>query len=165
MWIHLLRHGLAEDQAPGGNDDERALTDDGWKRLERAAPAWRELVEPPDRVVTSPLRRARETAEVFVRAVRFRGELEVDDALIPAADPQRALALLEAAGFAGTGSITLIGHEPHLGSMLGALLTGDWRRAMPLKKGMLVGVETNSSTALLGQLRLALTQKAAARLT
>lgn len=157
--IHLLRHGIAEDQAPGGDDAARALTDEGHKRLRKAAAAWRKLVVPPDVVWTSPLLRARQTCEIFCEAVRFRGEVRVCSDLVPSAAPSHALALLEGEALAGAGAVAIVGHEPHLGCLLGLLLTGQGRMPVPFKKGMLVGVETESRTSLVGYLRLALTQK------
>lgn len=164
MWIYLLRHGIAEDHAADVPDEDRALTDEGRKRLRRAARSWQRLVDAPDVIVTSPLRRARETAEVFVEAVRFAGNLRIDNALVPGATPSLAVTLLEAELLAGTDSVVLIGHEPHLGHLLGALLTGQPRVAVPMKKGMLVALEAENSTSVQATLRFALTQRAAGRL-
>ena len=96
MHIYLLRHGIAEDAAPGTADHDRALTDDGWKRLRKAGAVWRTLVPTPEVVMVSPLRRALQTAEVFAEAVGFTGELRVADALVPNGAPSVALSMLEA---------------------------------------------------------------------
>ncbi|MEZ6036763.1 MAG: phosphohistidine phosphatase SixA [Planctomycetota bacterium] len=165
MWIYLLRHGIAEDPQPGQSDDERALTEQGWRRLRRAAPAWSRLVGGIDVLVSSPLRRARETATVLAEAGGFRGELRIDEGLVPGAAPALALAMLEAELLSGTDSVAVVGHEPHLGYLLGTLLTGHPRVTVPFKKGMLVGLEATSPTSLATGLRFTLTQKAAARLT
>jgi phosphohistidine phosphatase len=162
--IYLLRHGIAEDAAPGVPDHDRALTDDGWKRLRKAAAVWRTLVPTPDVVMVSPLRRALQTAEVFAEAVGFTGELRVADALVPNGAPSVALSMLEAEALSQTGAVAVIGHEPHLGVLLGTLLTGHPRQSVPLKKGMLVAVETESSASMLGTLRFALSQKVASQL-
>ncbi len=161
MHIYLLRHGTAEDGGPTIADHDRALTEDGWKRLRRAAPTWRRLVPTPDVVLVSPLRRALQTAEVFVEAVGFTGDLQVADALMPNGAPSVALSMLEAEALSQTKSAALIGHEPHLGYLLGALLTGHPRQSVALKKGMLVAVETESSASMVASLRFALSQKVA----
>lgn len=163
MLIYLLRHGRAEDGF-GMPDGDRALTADGRKRLADAAPAWRRLVEPLQVVYVSPLRRARETASVLVDAVRGDPELEVDSALVPGGRIDDGLQLVQAAAAAGRTAIAFVGHEPHLGCLLGALLTGPEGRAIPLKKGMLVAVELPSAASLIGELRFSLTQRAAAEL-
>lgn len=164
MLIYLLRHGVAEDARPGVADHERALTDEGWQRLERSAPAWRRLVEPPSVILVSPLRRAQETAHVFAEAVRFRGERRTDKALVPDAPPSMVMSLLEIEALSQTKSVALVGHEPHLGYLLGALLTGHHRQPIPLKKGMLVGVETETTTSMVASLRFALSSKLAGEL-
>jgi phosphohistidine phosphatase len=162
--IYLLRHGIAEDGGPSLPDHARALTEEGWKRLRKAASAWRRLVPPPDQVWVSPLRRAQETAEVLREAVGFRGAVRTEDALVPNAAPNAVLAMLEAESLSGTGAVALVGHEPHLGYLLGLLLTGHARHPVPLKKGMLVGIETESIASMVGTLRFALGQKSAAEL-
>lgn len=164
MLIYLLRHGIAEDCGHGMRDDERALTDEGWKKLRKSSAAWQRIVEPPQVVFCSPLRRAQETASVLVDALGIRTELRIDDALVPSAPPTVAMSLLEAEQHSGTGSVAVVGHEPHLGYLLGLLLTGHPRLPIPLKKGMLVAVETESAASLIAGLRFALTQRAAGAL-
>jgi phosphohistidine phosphatase len=164
MHIYLLRHGIAEDASATVHDRDRALTEDGRKRLQRAAATWRELVEKPEIVFVSPLRRAIETAALFNEAVRFSGEPRVEEALVPAAPPAMCMGLLEGEAWSGTKSVAVVGHEPNLGYLLGLLLTGHPRQPIPLKKGMLVGVETESGASLIAALRFSLTQKAAAQL-
>jgi phosphohistidine phosphatase len=163
--IYLLRHGIAEDGAPGTADHDRALTDEGIKRLRKAAAVWQRLLPVPDIVLVSPLRRALQTAEIFVDAVHFTGELQVADALEPNAAASVALSMLEAEALSRTKAAALIGHEPHLGYLLGLLLTGHPRQPVPLKKGMLVAVETESSASMIATLRFALSQKVAGELT
>lgn len=164
MHIYLLRHGVAADAGPGIADHDRALTEEGWSRLRRAAPAWRRLVEPPQVVMVSPLRRAQETAQVFVEAVKFHGKLRTEQALVPTAAPALVLNLLEIEALSQVRSVALIGHEPHLGYLLGALLTGQPRQPVPLKKGMLVAVETESTASLIAALRFALSCRSAGEL-
>lgn len=164
MWIYLLRHGIAEDHRPDLQDDDRALTDEGWRRLRRAGPAWGRLIESLDLVLTSPLRRARETTTALLEAVPCERAPRVEEALVPHGAPQVAQALLEAELLDGTGRVAVVGHEPHLGFLLGALLTGHPRMSVPLKKGMLVALQCESSTSLSCGLRFSLTHKAANRL-
>jgi phosphohistidine phosphatase len=165
MHIYLLRHGIAEDPGPGMRDRDRALTEEGWKRLHKAAPAWRRLCELPEMTLVSPLRRAQETAAVFCEALPGHGTLRTEAALVPEADVLVIARLLETEQLAGTRSIALIGHEPHLGYLLGMMLTGHPRQPVPLKKGMLVGLETASAASLHAGLRFAVSQRAAAAMT
>jgi len=165
MWIYLLRHGVAEEPRAGLTDEQRALTEEGMEKLRRASPAWRRLVHTPSVVMCSPLVRARQTAAQFVQAVDCAVDLQIDDALTPSADPSRALTALEGEMLSRTDSVAVVGHEPHLGYLLGALLTGHPRQSIPLKKGMLVGLQVEGATTILAGLRFSLSTKAAAQLT
>jgi phosphohistidine phosphatase len=162
--VYLLRHGVAEDQAEGGADAERALTADGVRKLERAGRTWRRLVDDVDRIFVSPLVRARQTAVLFGQAAARRAPMTETDDLTPGAPPTAAQGLLQRELQAGTTAVACIGHEPHLGGLLGLLLTGSDRIAVPLKKGMLVAVELASSASMSGRLVFALSQRAAGEL-
>lgn len=164
MLIHLLRHGNAEEMRFDHRDDLRELTEEGHERLRRAAKAWREVVEAPIELWVSPLVRARQTADAFAKAIRFEGERKVIESLRPEEPLSKIVAELEAAQAAGLGSVALVGHEPLLGALFGYLLLGREGFAIPLRKGMLVAVETHGSTSLVAQLRIALGQRNAARL-
>jgi phosphohistidine phosphatase len=164
MLIHLLRHGVAEDMRFDHRDDLRELTEEGHERLRLAAKAWREIAEAPLELWMSPLTRARQTAEVFAKAVRFEGEMQEFEQLRPEEPVLRVVELLEKALLGGVGSVALVGHEPQLGALFAYLLHGRDGLAIPLRKGMLVTVETHGSTNLTAQLRVALGQRNAARL-
>ena len=71
MNCYFLRHGIAvEPEAWSGNDFERPLTRDGHTRMEREAKAIAELSLDLDAIVTSPLLRAKQTAEIVAAATR-----------------------------------------------------------------------------------------------
>jgi phosphohistidine phosphatase len=162
--VWLLRHGIAEDHAPGGDDRERALTADGRARIERAGPAWRKAMGSVDLVFASPLLRAQETAQLLVDALGCGVALQTLPELAPDERPLEMLTRLQRELQKGRAAVACVGHEPHLGSLLGLLLTGSKNTPLPLKKGMLVGVEVESGASMLGRLVVALTQKYAAQL-
>ncbi|MFT4515605.1 MAG: phosphohistidine phosphatase [Planctomycetota bacterium] len=164
MWIYLLRHGIAEDPSLGSADEDRRLTDEGVERLTRAGKTWQKLMVAPELVLTSPYRRARETAAMFAKAVGYGGELRDEAKLVPHGRTDETLVLLEGLLLAQTASVALIGHEPNLGYLLGSLLTGHSHLSMPLKRGMLVGLETESTTNVICGLRFSMTQRIAAQL-
>ena len=165
MWIYLLRHGIAEDPRPGLVDDDRALTDEGRARLRAASKAWSLLVHPPELVITSPLRRARETAEIFRNTFDVEAPLRVEEAVVPGAGPARVVTLLESEMLSRTGSVAVVGHEPNIGYVLGALLTGQLRVHVSLDRGALVGLQSEGTTSLITGLRFALSQQDAAKIT
>lgn len=164
MFVYLLRHGIAEDAGPRVSDDERALTREGVDRLQAAAPAWGRAIARLDAIHCSPLLRARQTAAVLAEATGLAKPPNIEPALIPSAQPLVAFELIQAAMHEGLDAIALVGHEPHLGYLLGMLLTGSERGCVPFKKGMLVGVEMESRTSLVGQIVFALSQRVAGRL-
>ena len=160
MFVYLLRHGIAEDFAAGG-DAARRLTREGRDRLAAAAPTWRRCVQQLDRVYTSPLIRAAETAAELVAAVDHSDPIVELPGLVPEADPRLAAEILLADVRAGCHAVAMVGHEPHLGSLLGTLL--HCQASIPFKRGMLVGVELSSAAAAFGRLVLCLSTKHAAR--
>lgn len=163
MWIYLLRHGIAEDPGPGQPDEQRALTPKGLDRLEKAAAAWQKLVPPPQLVLTSPYLRARQTAEIFAKAVGYGDDPRHDESLVPHGRIEQALATLEGELLSRTESVAIVGHEPHLGYLLGSLLTGHSSLSVPFGKGQLTGVETTSPSNVITRLRFSLAQKLAAQ--
>lgn len=162
MHVYLLRHGAAAPGTPGRTDAERPLTEPGVRDLRAACRIYAALMEPIEILVSSPLLRARQTAEILAAALpatprrREAGELE------PGADPDRALRLAQASALEGA-SVAFVGHEPHLGGLLGALLLGGRGSAIPLRKGMMVAVEVAEPTSMAGRLRWALDQDSALR--
>lgn len=160
MRIYLLRHGDAADLGPNG-DDERPLTKAGIEKLTAACRTYAVLIGEPERIVSSPLLRARQTAAILAEACGYRGEAEQDPILVPGGEPGLALELLRVEP---VDSIVLVGHEPHLGSLFGLLLTGSEQHAVPLKKGMLVGLEMETPRSLVARLLFALSQRAAREL-
>lgn len=112
--IYLVRHAKA---APGHPDELRSLTPEGREEARRLAE--RLVDERPDAVVTSPLLRALETAEVLARACGL--EAEADERLAPGATS--ADARLASAGRGER--VVLVGHQPDFGRIAAALTGGD----------------------------------------
>ena len=80
--LYILRHGIAVDPGtPGIPDDERPLTAKGEKRMRQIARGLRVLDLKLERIVTSPLVRARSTAEIVARELDLRERLEVSNVL------------------------------------------------------------------------------------
>ena len=75
------------------------------------------------------------------------------------------LPILEGELLTRTRSVAIVGHEPHLGDLLGSLLTGRANISIPLTKGMLVGVETDSASNVICNLRFSITQQIAANIS
>lgn len=125
MKLYLVRHAEAEDarDASARSDATRALTPKGRRRVRSLAHALRDLEVSLELLWTSPLTRARQTAEILARGLRLARTPVVVDALLPDRDPQEVVAemaalrpLPEAMG--------LVGHEPYLSQLVALLCTG-----------------------------------------
>src|ERR1700730_1620482 len=130
MDIWLLRHAVAEEVSASGRDADRALTPDGLRRAERVARGLAALEPSIDLVLTAPSGRARTTAEPAARALGLAGQFRDSAALEPGRDPREVLDEVRAEEAAG---VLLVGHEPHLGALLG-ILVAEGRAVLPLKK-------------------------------
>lgn len=133
MILYFLRHGKAGSPRPN-DDDTRELTDKGRTALRNAAPLWRRLDVRPDLVITSPLPRALQTAELFCEAMG--GTPITDDGLRPGASWGRMARAM--AANPGARSVMFVGHEPDLSSAM-AELSG--AASIRLRKGGLGCVE------------------------
>ena len=119
----VVRHAIAEEAAEfaagGLGDDRRPLSEEGRRRMERGALGLAGLLDGLDLLASSPLLRARQTAEIL--AAVFGGVPIVEtDTLVPGADPRRFLTWLEQRAVAGIAAA--VGHEPHLGRLAAQLL-------------------------------------------
>ena len=133
MILYFLRHGKAGSPS-AADDDARELTAAGIDALQRAAPLWRRVNLRPDIILSSPLARARQTADLVTEAIG--GEVLLDDRLRPGAswgDLARAMAAHPDAR-----RVLFVGHEPDLSSTV-AHLTG--AASVRMRKGGLACVE------------------------
>ena len=132
----LLRHGIAEERSPELPDRTRALTDKGRQRTRAVLERALALGLVADRMLSSPLTRARQTAEM-ARSVGLAPALELSETLEPGHDPLpllvHALAGLAPVSLGpvqpGNGEqrparlrVLLVGHEPDLGRLAARLL-------------------------------------------
>jgi phosphohistidine phosphatase len=143
MKLYLVRHATAEDSNPGIDDKDRALTDEGRVKMARAAEGLRKLKVRPALILTSPLRRAQQTAEIL--AAGLTGvEVEVMPELAPGVDSPAVVRALRA--YAAHKSLALVGHQPGLGQLASFMLTGsDKRCEFDFKKGGVACLEADFS--------------------
>ena len=133
MILYFLRHGKAGSPRPK-DDDARELTRSGVSALRAAGPIWLRLNLRPDVVLSSPLPRAFQTAELFCEAVG--GEPIADDRLRPGAgwgELARAMA-----DHPDARRVMFVGHEPDLSSTV-TLLSG--ASSVRMRKGGLACLE------------------------
>lgn len=144
MELYLLRHGIAEDVAPGGRDADRALTTEGKKKLREVFRVAAAAGVRPDLIVTSPYRRAKDTAEIAAKCLDFTGEIIPSSALVPHAHAQELWE--EVRMHKANASVLLSSHEPLLSSAAGYLLNSTGLR-IDFKKGSILRLDLDSFTA------------------
>lgn len=145
MLLHVLRHAEAEEVSPSGRDQDRRLTEDGRRRMKAVARAIAKLDPGYDAILVSPLVRSRQTAEPVAEACGFRKALLETRALLPNADP---IALLTELGRLEVGTVLVVGHQPHMGRLLGLLLSGRSDLEVPMKKAALAAFEAGADPTL-----------------
>ena len=129
----LVRHGSAVERDEWeGSDADRPLTERGAKRVAQVAAGLSRLDVQPTHVLSSPLIRAIETAKIVRRSLRVRPAVQIVDALLPDAPPNRLLSILH--DLPPEACVVCIGHEPQLGMAASVFLSGRATPSFPLKK-------------------------------
>jgi phosphohistidine phosphatase len=136
--LHLIRHGDAHpSQVTWSGDDARPLSRKGHAEARRCGEALVRLGAEPDLVLSSPLVRARETAEDVCAALGTGLIPETTDVLAPGADPESLVSEI-AIHHPGALEVVCTGHMPDLGYIAAWFATGTASRAFHLKTGSLV---------------------------
>lgn len=136
MQLFVIRHAIAHDAAPGQPDAERALTEDGEAKAKRVVRGLRALELRFDHVLTSPWRRATQTARLLAPIARTE---PVETDLLT--QPPRADLLGMIAGRQDIAAV--VGHEPWLGELVAWLAFGDskYGDAILIKKAGVLWLE------------------------
>jgi phosphohistidine phosphatase len=155
--LYFVRHGLAEERGDAWPDDtKRPLTEEGMSRLRRAVRGLSGMGVSIDVVLTSPLVRARQTADIVAGGLDPRPSIVNVDSLAPAGSYAAVLADLEK--HSRKCRLALVGHEPMLGE-LAARLIGS-RHPIEFKKGGVCRIDVEDlPPAGPGDLRWLLTPK------
>jgi len=144
MDIYLLRHAIA---APLGEDNhfedaERALTPAGSKKMRDASLGLKELSPGFDLVASSPLVRARETAEIVADVLKFKDRIQLWEELAPGAPIEGILRKLR--DLQDNASALLVGHQPDIGLLASYLIFGSDQISLAFKKGGLCRIEVTA---------------------
>ena len=141
MDLMLFRHGIAEAYGPEGTDASRRLTEDGRTKTAQAGRGLARVAGELDAILTSPLVRARETAEILVQC--FDCQLETLDVL----GHGDAHAIVAAVARRREQRLVLVGHEPTLSQTAEFLCTGALHRFLVLKKAGCISLEARFDIA------------------
>jgi phosphohistidine phosphatase len=148
MELFIVRHAEAGTAiVPRGHADaERELTAEGRKVTAAVAKSLRALRCRPDRIGTSPLARARQTAEVLAEVLDAKKKLEICGFLSPGAHAEALVGWLRDAR--QDSAIMIVGHMPDLTQLASALLTENARLDIAFKKSGVCCISFDGAPAL-----------------
>lgn len=133
MNLYLIRHAIAEEESPSGEDSQRELTDKGAKKMRLVAKGLRTLGVEFDLIVSSPYLRAVQTAEILAEVFKMKKNALASENLIPMGDPDMLLAEINEKYTVN--SLAIVGHEPYLSALVSLLTAGGSPVEMTFKKG------------------------------
>ena len=152
--LYLIRHGIAVDRDSNTNDEERTLTDQGRQKTQKVAERLHQLGLRFDLILTSPLVRARQTAEILY-SFGLSSQLEDSISLAPDGDINTWLGWLERQQAAFSISVlALVGHQPNLGQLAEILVWSEARAVLILKKAGIIGLKLPTTGTPIGRSQL-----------
>jgi len=145
MNLYILRHGLAVEQGTAGyaNDADRPLTPKGERKLCLIAEAMEELELSFDLILSSPYKRAGQTAEIVADVLKVSKKVELTPTLEPGGSSKELIEMVKSIKPAPE-EVMLVGHEPYLSSLISLLVAGDTSVQVEMKKGGLCKLSVDS---------------------
>lgn len=133
--IYILRHGIATRRGSDGSfdDSKRKLTAEGREKMQKIARGLKRLAVEVDWIVTSPLVRAVETAQIVAESFETKAPVDFCDGLRPGEAAEKLLSFL--AKQPERRRVLLVGHEPDLSSLAARLIGAGPDANLVLKKG------------------------------
>ena len=148
MVVYFLRHGEAGKKDEWqGDDSERPLNKEGMERMKQEAAAIARLDLGLDLIITSPLVRARQTADIVARELHMRESLAIDDRLAPGFGREAFAQILKK--HSARKALMLVGHEPDFSEVIAASIGGG---SIECKKGGLARIDIADPATLRGVL-------------
>src|ERR1051325_6785501 len=146
MIVYFLRHASAgKSMANPKKDERRPLDDEGILQARYIGRLLANLDVQVEQVVSSPLKRARQTASLVANELAFEGAIQIDDALRPEADFEQFQAML--ARYKKYDAVMVVGHNPSFTEFLSKSISGGTGAAqIDFKKGSVARVDMNGRT-------------------
>jgi phosphohistidine phosphatase len=145
MIVYFLRHASAgKSMANPRKDERRPLDDEGILQARYVGRLLANLDVQVEQIVSSPLKRARQTASLVANELAFEPAVQIDDALRPDAGFEQFQAML--AHYKKYDSIMVVGHNPSLTEFLMKSISNDGATQIDFKKGAVAKVEMNGRT-------------------
>ncbi|MDE1838934.1 MAG: phosphohistidine phosphatase SixA [Thaumarchaeota archaeon] len=157
MDLLILRHGEAGRHSLSPGDSKRQLTSEGRQEIVDLSNGLQSLKVKLDYIFTSPLSRARQTAEIVAKSLEYAGKIEDLDSLKPEGNRLEFYSVLSK--LKRDSVVLVVGHEPYLSEMISeAISQSDCR--IRLKKAGLARIKVISTLPKIkGELRWLLTPK------
>jgi|GEM_PF-4735210 len=137
MDLFFIRHGKPESVKSNLSSDERALSEEGRIELFNAVNGWKKIISPIDQIISSPLRRAKETALIIKDIMKIDRDIVFESGL---STGMHINDLLELINSFGVYSVAIVGHEPHI-SRYTSYLISDGSAEIGFRQGMLVKID------------------------
>ncbi|MEE8359821.1 MAG: phosphohistidine phosphatase SixA [Candidatus Omnitrophota bacterium] len=138
MKLYFLRHAEAIEKIPGMEDKDRPLTSFGAATMSNLAKFLKGDSSGLDTVLTSPLLRAIQTADIVANTFGCKDRVSASENLLVGTPPE--VLLDELKSYKSSKSILLVGHQPHIGIVI-SFLTGVKESDMNISKGSCALVE------------------------
>ncbi|HEY9164692.1 MAG TPA: phosphohistidine phosphatase SixA [Candidatus Kryptonia bacterium] len=145
MELYLLRHAIAADKSEPGikRDADRPLTPEGAEKMKDIAKKMKKMDLSFDLILSSPFRRATETAEIVADVLDCRDIVELSRHLEVGGNPEKLIDQIKTEK-SDLDSILLVGHEPYLSGLISMMISGTDDLAVTMKKGGLCKLSTES---------------------
>jgi phosphohistidine phosphatase len=163
--LFILRHGDAGRKiAAGSTDAKRALTVAGQKEIADISKSLKDLGIKINLVITSPLKRAQETATIVAKTLKVQSKMQEWNELTPEANRIKLYGKLSS--YKQDASILIVGHNPYLSEMISEIISEDKNGHIDLKKGGVARIRiTSSNPAFKGELKWLITPRLLKRLS
>jgi phosphohistidine phosphatase len=144
MRLYIVRHAIAVPRdTPGIHDGDRALTKEGMEKMRQAAAGLCALKIMPELMLSSPLARAAQTAEILLEAFGKGVELRIIPSLSPSGEREDLYRDIRSCN-KKLKSLMIVGHQPSLGEIAGEIAFGSPDHYIELKKGGACAIELDS---------------------
>ncbi len=154
MELFLIRHGIATEREINIKDEERSLTKEGHKKTRQVAKRLFNLGLRFDLILTSPLVRSRQTAEIL-RSSGLSSKIEESSYLAPDRNIQTWIDWLEQQHHLGADThLAMVGHQPDLGQWAEILVWGEARASLVVKKAGIIGLKLPETDSPVGRSQL-----------
>jgi phosphohistidine phosphatase len=151
--LYLIRHGIAAERDQYDSDRDRPLTTQGDRKTRKVAQRLYQFGIKFDQLLSSPLLRARQTADILHESGLSSGVEELS-ALSPYGNIQDWLDWYAQTDRMVNKSIGLVGHQPDLGNWAEILLWGEAREVLVVKKAGIIGISLPETGSVVGNSQL-----------